>query len=97
MSEAAHEEGQGGASLFSAGEVKAIVHAYLTKRYPALVNLKAETPLLAGGAIDSLGVLDLMTFVGERFNIDIEDGDFDGANLASLGRLVRFVMERKRI
>jgi acyl carrier protein len=97
MSDAADKEDQGRARLLSAGEVEAIVHAYLTKRYPALVKLKAETPLLADGAIDSLGILDLMTFVGERFNIDVEDGDFDGVNLASLGRLVRFVMERKRI
>jgi acyl carrier protein len=90
MPDAAREEDHG-----SAGEVEAIISAYLTKRFPALANLKAETPLLSGGAIDSLGILELMTFLGERFDIEIEDGDFDGANMASLASLVRFVVERK--
>jgi acyl carrier protein len=90
MSDAAHKEDQR-----SAGEVEAVIHAYLTKRFPALANLRAETPLLSGGAIDSLGILELMTFLGERFDIEIEDGDFDGENVASLASLVRFVVERK--
>jgi acyl carrier protein len=77
------------------GEVEDVIHAYLTKRYPALAKLKAETPLLGSGAIDSLGILELMTFLGERFDIAIEDSDFDSENLASLASLVRFVVERK--
>ena len=83
--------------MLSAVEVEDIIHAYLTKRFPALANLKAETPLLAGGAIDSLGTLELMTFLGERFEIEIEDGDFFGETFASLASLVRFVAERKQI
>jgi acyl carrier protein len=77
-------------------EIEAVVHAYLTKRYPALANLEAETPLLGSGAIDSLGVLELMTFIDERFEIALEDSDFASENLASLSSLVRFIMERKR-
>ena len=78
------------------GEVEAVIHAYLTKRYPALANLSAETPLLGSGAIDSLGILELMTFLGEHFDIAIEDGDFDSENLANLASLTRFVTARKR-
>jgi acyl carrier protein len=83
--------------MLGSGEVEAMIHAYLTKRYPALTNLKAETPLLAAGLIDSLGILELMTFLGERFDFEVEDSDFDGGNLANLDSLVRFVMERKPI
>lgn len=79
-----------------AGEVEDVIHAYLTKRYPALANLSAETPLLGSGAIDSLGILELMTFLGERFDIAIEDGDFERENLANLASLARFVTARKR-
>jgi acyl carrier protein len=79
------------------GEVEGVIHAYLTKRYPALADLQGETPLLGSGAIDSLGILELMTFLGERFDIAIEDGDFDSENFASLASLVRFVVERKPV
>jgi acyl carrier protein len=77
-------------------EVEGVIHAYLTKRHPALANLSAETPLLGSGAIDSLGILELMTFLGEHFDIAIEDGDFDSENLANLASLARFVTARKR-
>lgn len=96
MSDAGHKD-QSRARTLSAGEMEDIIRAYLTKRFPALANLKAETPLLAGGAIDSLGILELMTFLGERFDIEIEDGDFDGETFASLASLVRFVLERKSV
>ncbi len=96
MSDGEHKEDQRGGRT-PGGEVEAVIHAYLTKRYPALANLKADTPLLADGLIDSLGVLELMTFMGERFDFEIEDSDFDGGNLANLDSLVRFVVERKPI
>jgi acyl carrier protein len=77
-------------------EVTAVIHDHLKKRYPALANLKPETPLLGSGAIDSLGILELMTFLGERFDIAIEDSDFDRENLENPASLVRFITERKR-
>jgi len=78
-------------------EVEAVIRDYLTKRYPALAGMTPETPLLGSGAIDSLGVLELMTFLGEHFDIAIEDSDFERGNLASLASLGRFVAERKRM
>jgi len=76
-------------------EVEVVLHAYLTQRYPALARMSPETSLLGSGAIDSLGVLELMTFLGERFDIAIDDSDFDSEHLASLANLVRFIVERK--
>lgn len=72
----------------------AIIEAYLRQRFPALNNLKPETELLAGGAVDSLGMLDLMMFLGERFGIALEDGDFTPENLATPERLAAFVDQR---
>lgn len=73
------------------------ISAFLRGRFPALANqpLSAETQLLASGAIDSLGILELVTFLDERFGIQLMDDDFDPANFETFGQLVAFA-ERQR-
>jgi acyl carrier protein len=70
------------------------IHGYLRDRFPALADADATTSLLRSGAIDSLGFLELMTFLSEEFGITLEDEDFDAANLETPGKLADFV-ERK--
>lgn len=78
-------------------EIRTVVGDYLRQRFPALADtaLADATPLLAGGAIDSLGILDLAAFLGERFGIDISDDDFEPGNFETFGQLIAFT-ERKR-
>lgn len=61
---------------------------------PAAAGLTDETPLLTG-ALDSLGVLELMMHLDQTFAIGLDDADFEADNMATVGHLVRFV-ERKR-
>lgn len=75
-------------------DTAAIIDTYLRQRFPALENLSPETELLAGGAVDSLGMLDLMMFLGERFGIALDDADFTPDNLATPARLTAFVEQR---
>jgi acyl carrier protein len=77
-------------------DVEAVLYEYLSRRYPKIGTWNAETPLLGSGAVDSLGVLELMTFLSERFGIELEDGDFDPHHLATPGLLVRFIVERRK-
>ena len=76
-------------------ETETVIYEYLSKRYPKVESWSADTSLLESGTIDSLGVLELMTFVSERFGIQLEDGDFDPGHLATPGHLVRFVLSRR--
>jgi acyl carrier protein len=76
-------------------DVKETVHGYLARRFPALGGLHDDVPLLESGAIDSLGILELMTFISERFDIALDDADFDPDNLGTPARLVQFI-ERRR-
>jgi len=76
-------------------DIEAVLFQYLETRFPALAPFKPDTPLLEGNAIDSLGVLDLMSFLGETFGVTLEDSDFDPDNLGTPDRLVAFI-ERKR-
>ena len=83
-----------GADLANA-ETERVIYEYLSKRFPKVASWNAETSLLDSGIVDSLGVLELMTFVSEQFGIPLEDGDFDPAHLATPGHLVRFVLSRR--
>lgn len=47
--------------------------------------------LLDGDTIDSLGIVQLMTFLGVEFGVEIEEEDFVEENFASVGRLVALV------
>lgn len=77
--------------------IRTIIADYLRQRFPALAGnpLDDATPLLAGGAIDSLGILDLAAFLGERLGLEISDEDFEPANFETFGQLVAFA-EHKR-
>jgi acyl carrier protein len=77
-------------------ETETVIYEYLAKRFPKVATWNAETSLFDSGVIDSLGVLELMTFLSERFGIQLEDSDFDLANLATPEKLVQFVLSRRR-
>jgi len=77
-------------------DVESVVYGYLSKRFPKVATWNADTSLLESGIIDSLGVLELMTFLGDKFGITLEDEDFDPKHLATPGRLVQFILERRQ-
>jgi acyl carrier protein len=57
--------------------------------------LDGSTSLIEAGVIDSTGVLELVGFLEETFEIRIDDEDLVPENLDSIDNIVRFV-ERKR-
>jgi acyl carrier protein len=71
-------------------EIASAIYAYLEERFPSLAPCAPDTPLLEG-AIDSLGFLELMMFLSERFGISMDDDNFDFHELATPESLVLFV------
>jgi acyl carrier protein len=57
-------------------------------------GLSNDASLLDQGIIDSTGVLELVTFLEETYDIKVEDEELTPANLDSITRLVNF-LERK--
>lgn len=57
-------------------------------------DFQSETPLLAGGRLDSLGVLQLVGYLDETFGIAVEDDDFTEENFATVGALLAFVARK---
>ena len=60
------------------------------------VELGFEDSLIEGGVIDSTGVLELVTFIEERFGIKVEDEELVPENLDSIKNLLDF-LHRKGI
>ena len=72
----------------------AIIH-YLQERFPMLGTVSLDTPLLGSAAIDSLGFLEVVTFLEERFGLALDDEDFDAANLQNPASLVALVQRKQ--
>ena len=54
-------------------------------------NLTPTTPLITGGILDSLGTLELVTFLEERFGVELEAADVDATRLDTLERIASLV------
>lgn len=57
--------------------------------------LGEDIPLL-GNVIDSQGVIELVAFIQQRFNIQIEDEDVSTENLASVKSVVELIEQKLR-
>lgn len=57
-------------------------------------SLRNDESFLESGIIDSTGVLELVSFLQERFTICIEDDELVPANLDSVERVTRFVLRK---
>ncbi|WP_378942212.1 acyl carrier protein [Mesorhizobium sp. ANAO-SY3R2] len=59
------------------------------------VPLAAEQSLIESDLVDSTGVLELVSFLEERFGISLNDADIVPANLDSIARIAAFVMRKR--
>ena len=57
-------------------------------------RLQTDVPLYQNGIVDSLGVLEIITFMEQRFGIQVADDEIVPENFDTLGRMSEFV-ERK--
>ena len=79
-------------------DIRSEVRSFINENF--LFNNDADTlednqPFLASGIIDSTGVLELVAFVEETFNITIQDHELIPENLDSVENLVHFIQRKK--
>jgi acyl carrier protein len=76
-------------------EIEQEIRNYLTETFlfGNSETLNEDLPLL-GNVIDSQGAIELVTFIQQRFNIDIQDEEVTVDNLASV-KSVATLIERK--
>ena len=77
-------------------ETKEIIKAFIINNFlfGSTDGLKDETSFLEEGIIDSTGILELVTFLEDKFSITVEDEELVPENLDSINNVTTF-LERK--
>jgi acyl carrier protein len=60
-------------------------------------DLPGDASFIDTGIIDSTGILQLVEFVEQEFNLKVDDEDLIPENLDSINRLVAFVERKKSL
>jgi len=76
-------------------EIEQEIRNYLTEEFlfGRSETLNDDTPLL-GNVIDSQGVIELVSFVQQRFQIEVDDAEVTTDNMATLKSLVALVEKK---
>jgi acyl carrier protein len=74
--------------------VAARIRKFLVKQFPATKNVGNNESLLNNGLIDSLGILDIVTFVEKEFGFTVSDEDLLPENFGSVQNLSNFVQQK---
>jgi acyl carrier protein len=59
------------------------------------LDLGDDVSLVAGGLVDSTGMLEVIVFIEEKFGIKIGDDEVVPSNLESIGRISAFVTRKQ--
>jgi acyl carrier protein len=73
--------------------VRAAILTFIAERNPGLPvgAITGDTSLVTSDALDSIGILDLMMDLGERFGFEIDEDSFALAHFESVDALARYV------
>ncbi len=79
-------------------EIGQIVHDYIIENFlfDATKKLGDDESFLGSGVIDSTGVMELITFLGERFGINFQDDELVADNFDSVARVSSFIYRKSR-
>jgi acyl carrier protein len=77
------------------GQIGKEIATFIKAHFPqfAKEQVGENTELLSRG-LDSLAVLDLMTFLSERFQLELDEDDFAAENFETVGTLSALVQRR---
>src|SRR5690242_12483138 len=75
----------------------ACIRSFIVQTFPAARKqlIDDDAPLLESGIIDSLGMLDVVTFLEQTFNIKVEDEELSPENFFSIRCLAAYVDGKK--
>ncbi|WP_440224165.1 phosphopantetheine-binding protein [Dokdonella sp. MW10] len=78
--------------------IQARIRAFIHETFPtqAGTELDAGTSLFDAGVIDSIGVLTLVTWLEQEFEIVVDDDDVVPENLDGIARLTAYVEGKRR-
>jgi acyl carrier protein len=74
--------------------ISELIKNFLVQQFPATKNIRNEDPLLKNGLIDSLGILEIVTFLENEFGITFTDEELLPENFESVRSLANFVRRK---
>jgi acyl carrier protein len=74
-----------------------LIRTFIIKKFPASRKkvLTDDLPLIESGIVDSLGVLEVVSFLEQNFGIKVHDEDLTPENFGSIGLLTQFVTTKQ--
>jgi acyl carrier protein len=78
-------------------EIKKTIKEYILSEFlpgETADNLTESTPLVTGGVLDSIATLKLVSFLEERYGIQVEAHEADVDNLNTIADIARFVQSK---
>jgi acyl carrier protein len=70
------------------------IRQFLEGSFPLVKGVGNESSLLGGGMLDSLGILEVVTFVEREFNISIDDEELLPENFQTVKAIATFVVRK---
>ena len=72
------------------------IHGFLLEKFPLArkSGVNKDTALLEKGILDSLGILDVVSFLENEFSLVVSDEELVPENFQSLGTLTTFVLRK---
>ena len=67
---------------------------FITEHFPLARSVSNEDRLLGSGVLDSLGILEVVTFIEREFEITVSDEELLPENFNSISKLAAFVQNR---
>lgn len=82
--------------MFESETIKSTISSFVMQSFPLAQKQKftQDVPLLESGIVDSVGILEIVTFLEREFAIQISDDDLLPENFGSVAGIAAFV-ERK--
>jgi acyl carrier protein len=79
-------------------EVRTIVHEFIRKEFmfDESKELGDHQSLLGSGVIDSTGVLDLIGYLQQKFDVEFLDSELVADNFDSVNKIAGFLLRRKK-
>ena len=76
----------------------ASVREFILKQFPLARKhrIKNSDPLLESGMLDSMGVLEVVTFIEKEYSIDVSDEDLVPENFQNIDRIAAFIQSKAK-
>ena len=77
-------------------EIQELVRKFILDRFPSASEgaIGDTDPLLEGGIVDSLGVLDIVTYLESEFDLPLSEDDLEAEDFESIAAIARFVSRK---